>query len=528
MHQAPRIQNPQDIIAILWRRRWQVIIPAFILFVISAIVTFTWPRTYQSKATILIEEPDFAGDYLQTAGFADQRVQVISQQVLSRQNLIKLIEKFDLYPEALDIHQLSMAATGLRESIKIAFISAEVNDPQMAGRRQATIAFTLSFDHQEPDTAHKVADELVSLFLAENSRNRREKAAETAGFLTKEAEKLAQKISEQEAKLAAFKLQNTGSLPEQVPHNREALFRYELQLLSLRQQIQSQEERRVYLESQLTQVSPHASITLDDGTVLRPEERLKKLQAEYSELSYTYGPKHPRMIEISTEMEGLKETLGGSGQGGGDRPSNPAFIQLQAELTAVNANLRSMRSERADLSQRFEDLDIQTRKAPDIEREYLLLMRNYENATTEYRAVREKLADAERREALESDVKGQRFSVIEPPLPPLQPIAPKRRILMLIGLMISAVGGLGVAAIAEVLDQTVSSPRHLAAITGSAPLVVIPYIETSVDRQKAWGMSVLVVVSLTAVFVGGLFAVNEFLVPLDDLWARWGPGAGAS
>ncbi len=338
MRQVAKIQSPQDILAILWRRKWQVIIPGLVLLAVSAFVAISWPRTYQSKATILIEEPDVSGEFLQpaAAGYADQRVQVISQKVLAPHNLIQLIEKFDLYPEATDTNLLLAAAEGLRESILVEFISAEVNDPSMAGRRQATIAFTLNFVHQDPGTAQKVAEELVSLYLAENSRSRQKRASKTTGFLAREADKLARQIAELEASLAAFKSQNAGSLPEQVPVIQQTLYRIELQLLELRYQIQSQEERKVYLDSQLSQISPYASITLDDGTVLRPEERLKKLESEYSRLSYTYGPKHPQMIEISTEIETLRGSIG---VGSPEKPSNPAYIQLKAELKAVTSNL---------------------------------------------------------------------------------------------------------------------------------------------------------------------------------------------
>jgi len=533
MPQGPKIQSPQDIIAILWRRKWHLMIPAIVLFAVSAFVVITWPPTYQSKATILIEEPEVSGDIVgstTTVNRADQRVQVITQQVLSRHNLIKLIEKFDLYPVARENNQLMAAAAGMRENIIIEFISAEVSDPRMLRPGLATIAFSLSFNHQDPEMAQKVANELLSLFLAENLRARREKASETAEFLAREADKLAQQISELETKLAAFKLKNAGSLPEQVSISQQAMYRIELQLLELRNQIQSQEERKVYLESQLTQVSPYASITLDDGTVLRPEERLKKLEADYSRLGYTYGPKHPTMVEISTEIENLKRTMGVGDQGIPEKLSNPAYIQLMAELKAVESSLKSLKSERDDLSKRFESLESQTLRAPDIEREYLLMTRNHENATAEYRAVKEKLWEAERLQSLETEEKSERFSVIEPPEVPLKPIAPKRRLLMALGLVVAVFGGLGAVGLAEALDQSISDPRHLAAIAGAAPLVVIPYIEAGADKPRAtaFSISALLLFGLTAAFAGGLFVVNEFVVPLDDLWASIGPGAGST
>jgi hypothetical protein len=78
------------------------------------------------------------------------------------------------------------------------------------------------------------------------------------------------------------------------------------------------------------------------------------------------------------------------------------------------------------------------------------------------------------------------------------------------------------------LDQSVSSARQLAAIAGAAPLVVIPYIETRAETHKARAFSFFLLFGLTVVFASGLLAVNEFVAPLDDLWAKFGPGAGAT
>ena len=156
------------------------------------------------------------------------------------------------------------------------------------------------------------------------------------------------------------------------------------------------------------------------------------------------------------------------------------------------------------------------------------MTRNYENATAEHRAVKEKLWEAERFESLETEQKGERFLVIEPPELPIQPIAPKRRLLMALGLVISAFGGLGAVGLAEALDQSVSGPRHLAAITGAEPLVIIPYIQTSANKHRTWSMSFLVIFGLTAVLAGALFGVNEFVVPLDALWANFGLGTSST
>ena len=95
------------------------------------------------------------------------------------------------------------------------------------------------------------------------------------------------------------------------------------------------------------------------------------------------------------------------------------------------------------------------------------------------------------------------MQIVEPPNLPIVPIAPKRRLLALVGLMIAVVGGLGTAAIAEVLDQSVSNPRHLTAITGAAPLVVIPHIKASAARRGVFSSLIIWSVS-AATILGGV------------------------
>src|SRR5690606_3091169 len=108
--------------------------------------------------------------------------------------------------------------------------------------------FQLSYDSQSPSTAQRVANELVSLYLAENLKQRQESATGASTFLSQEAEALQKRIATLEEQMAAFKEQNSGRLPELVGLNLQLMDRTENELRSVEQQIRSAEERRIMLQ----------------------------------------------------------------------------------------------------------------------------------------------------------------------------------------------------------------------------------------------------------------------------------------
>lgn len=179
----------QDYIAIFRRRTWEAVIPFAALLLVTMVVALILPPVYRSSATILIEEPDVPRELVTSTitSFADQRLQIINQRVMATQNLLDIVRKYDLYADKRRDLPLSEVIEDMREDIGMQLVSAEVRDPKSGGPTKATIAFKVSFDHGRPETAQRVANEVVSLYLSENLRERQEKATETAAFLEGEA-----------------------------------------------------------------------------------------------------------------------------------------------------------------------------------------------------------------------------------------------------------------------------------------------------------------------------------------------------
>src|SRR3954471_18447178 len=211
----------------LRRRKWIGLAVGFVGVCGALAIALMWPPIYQSTATILIEEPDVPRDLIKStvSTYADQRLQVIEQRVMTNQNLSDIIDRFGLYQAALATSPRSELINALRSKIDLQVLSADfVSSKQRNNSQpQATIAFTVSYTDGDPRTAQQVASRITDLYLAENVQTRTEKAAGTTEFLTQQLTRLSQDVQDVDKRLTEFKTKNSGTLPEQVDTNMRIL-----------------------------------------------------------------------------------------------------------------------------------------------------------------------------------------------------------------------------------------------------------------------------------------------------------------
>lgn len=565
----------QDYLAIARRRKRLIIVPFLLMFTAAFVLALAWPPTYRSSATIIIEEPNVPQDLVGSTitGYADQRLQVISQKVMATQNLLEIIRKYDLYPEARQIKPANEVVEAMREMIRMDLIRAEIRDPHSGRESEATIAFNISFDHGAPQTAQRVANEIVSLYLGENMRDRNAKATETASFLAAGALRLEGTIVELENQLAELKVTNAGSLPEQRDYNLQSIARAEQELRDLDRRAQTLRERTIYLQSEMAQISPYGAFVINGEPVLRPAEQLRAQRIQLASMIGRYGPNHPDVIRTQREVEALEKAVGlgpdtavlqrrlaqvetdwararerytddhpelirlGREGGGlraeiararlqpqkapssGEPPDNPAYIQLQAELEGAKVELKATVDQQAAVRERIAAFERLIERTPLVERAYLPLVRALETAGLEYRELRNKQSAAELGRSLEAERKSERFVLLEPPLLPTQPFKPNRTAIVVLGFVLSLGAGLALAVLAEALETAVQSARQLDQVTGEVPMAIIPYIRNRADAVRAWRARSAVGLGTIAAAGLLLFVVHSYLMPLDLLWA---------
>lgn len=567
------VRGPRDYLDAVKRRRWRLIIPAVLVVIIAAVVAISIPAVYESTATVLIEEPEVPREFIQSTitSFAAQRLQVIQQRVMTTQNLVSIINKFDLFKDERRQKPISEIASDFRDNISMDLVSAEVIDPRSGQSMQATIAFNISYQDSSRRVAQQVANELVSLYLNENLRDRREKAAETTEFLSEETRRLGQLVGEVENKIAEFKRRNAGQLPEQLELNLGLIRRAEGDLADTIRRVQLLEERKVALQSELSQLSPHGARTIDGETVLSPPERLKALQTKLISMQGVYGRSHPDVIKMRREITALKQVSGGttdvnalksklqlanqslaatrkkygpkhpdvvnlekqiaslkiairdvgSSTSNGSlapKPDNPAYIMAQTQLKTIDSQVRSLVRQQAEIRKSLKAQEARVLKIPEAEREYLTLKRDYDNAYIKYKEVKAKQLQAQLAQSLETERKSERFSLIEPPQLPLKPVRPNRIAILFIGLVFAGAAGVGNVFLAETMDETVYGPRQLASIIGHQPMVVVPLIkQKSAKTGRRWLIAAVVLIVLAAI-AAGLYAFHVYVRPLDVMW----------
>ncbi len=514
------VKSIKDYLLMIKRRKAVIIWPAALLSLLSIVVAVVLPPIFRSGATILIEQQHIPTELVKSTvtSYADERIHLLQQQIMTVNKINKIIKRFNLYPgQAAKVSNMELSEQ-FKERANLELINADVVS-NIGRSRQATIAFKLSFDDRSPLIAQKVTNELVTLFLKENVRSRTKRAEETTQFLDEEAKKIKHEIRKIENKIAEFKDQYRESLPELMDINLSEIARIENQLMQSELQGKLLKERGSSLRSQLALTSPTSRSFEGGSRKVLDSNSLGELQAEYERLQSKYSKNHPDIRAIKRKIESL-EKQGPKASKKSNGVSNPMFLQLRSELEIVDAEQRGLITLREQLRKKRKKLESNVSKTNQVERGYSDLRRDLENNKVKYQELKAKQMEAKLAQTLEEEQKAERFTLIEPPLVPSKPEKPDRLKLALMGLALSIGAGLGLGLLVETLDNSVRGHKHLATITGFAPLIVIPYIENQEDyKRKQSGKYKYVFISI-GIIAGVLLMIHLFHLPLDVLFFK--------
>jgi uncharacterized protein involved in exopolysaccharide biosynthesis len=501
---------------------------------------------------------------------------------MTTQNLLDIIRRYNLYPRQRSRESREALMARMRKDINVKMISADVIDPRSGRPTSATIAFSVGYSNRSADKAARVANELTTLFLNENLSTRTKLAQDAASFLEGEADRVNKHMAELEAQVAAFRSQHFDSLPELEQFNMQLLDRTNQDIDKDETRRASLEQQQVYLEAQLAQLKPNSALFSDSGDrILSTTDRLKTLRSqlasaralyapdhpdiarltreiagleaqdqsaadlndlrrdleqvrgELAAAQERYGPEHPDRIRLEKQVASLEEDLatataaqaarGGSGAtratAGPRDADNPAYIQIEAQLSATRNELQAVAEEEARLRGQRASYEKKITLEPQTERDYRDLMRDYENTKAKYQELRSKQQEATVSKNLETDRKGERFTLIEPPLLPEDPVSPNRPLILLLGSVLAIALGIGAGAVSESLDATVRGRRDLMRIVaGAPPLAIIPRIGAVEIEQSPWRRRALAALVMVAVLLVAAATVHFLYRPLDVLW----------
>ena len=443
-----------------------VIFGASVLF-----ASFFAAKVYVSSATVLVEgkSTDDVRRGL-TAGHIEERLQSITQQLLSRDKLLEIIRQYDLY-DTKDQTSAENAIRTMKENILVRTIKAEDLDKRPSLARLVTVAFTLSFQGKDPETVQKVASRLASLYVEKNEQVKDQMIAQKTAVLEQKLQQTKEEAESLGKKLSDFKRQNAGGMPESIPLNLEQIYRLNAQLEEVNNKINALEDRVRSAEVPFGASSVQAPAG-SGQPASDPWTRLAQLRMQLQNLRARYSEKHPDVIKTRSEIQHLEGMLGVSGGQGNKAASN-----------ARESELKKYVKQRDDIQRKIAELTRRNQMGPMIQTELNRLSADYDNMMKQYADARMKLSETKAMKEIDETLLGDRFIIIDQPIVPQKPDNPRHGKILLAGIFLSIFCGLFASILAENLDNSIKSAEHLQRITKVPVLTIVPLMKS--DEEKA-------------------------------------------
>ena len=306
-------QEFERIKKIFWRRKVWFLWP-LISLLLTAIICVVLPNIYRSTATVLILNQQIPSALVPSTvtTYAQERIQAITQEVTSRSKILKLVEKYNLLPDKAKKLTTEELVDAIRKRISFQTINAEINKDSQSSAVSLTIAFSISYEDEDPGKAQAVTNEIVSFYLAKNLESREKVARGTTEFLTEQLKLERARMDELQSKLAVFEKEHLEELPEYSALNMQKLERLSLRINDVDMQIRSLEEQRSIIKGNQAMLDPYSSSAA--SKVLTPSERLQQVQLEHAHSMSKYSATHPSVKAEGQEIA-LLESDGKTGKG---------------------------------------------------------------------------------------------------------------------------------------------------------------------------------------------------------------------
>jgi len=499
-------QQPLDLVQkylnMLIRRKWLVIFTALPILTAGIIYCLVTPKIYKTYTAIVVVPQRVPENYVVSTvtGDTSQRIRTIIQQVTSRTNLEKVIQEFDLYPEARKQMPMEKVVEMMRKKIDVSIPKTRVIN-----------SFTLSFEGQNPVLITEVLNYLSNMFIEENIKQREKQAMNTANFLNAELDKIYQKLVARENALKQYKMEHMGELPEQLPSNNTMLERLQSEYETLQESIRRAEDRKLMLSSQrmsrVPEAEGHGGHAPEPTTLSGLKARLETLRSRYTE-------KHPDIVEIKkriAELEKEQQAAGHDKKSMQVASSGNSVLdsEIAFQIKSIETDIRHMKSDAENIRQQIALYKQRIENTPKREQELMDLTRDYDNLRQTYDSLLTRKIQAEEAAALERRQQGEQFRVIDPARVPEVPVKPQVPRILLVVFALAIGAGAGAAVGLELLQQKFYDPDDIENTFGLPVIAFVPLILSDDERNriKRRGIILGVTASMGYMVVAGLLVL---------------------
>jgi len=478
-----------DVARIAWRYKWAIVVPFLLIFLGTVLVSRRLPDQYRSETVILVVPQQVPESYVRSTVTTriEDRLNSISQQILSRTRLERIIQDFNLYPRERQ--------TGIMEDIVEQMRNRDIKVEVLKGD-----AFRVAYVGEDPLTVMRVTDRLASLFIEENLKDRAQLAEGTNSFLTAQLEDARRRLIEQEKKLEAYRGRFSGELPTQAETNLQAIQNAQMQIQATIESLNRDRDRRLVVERSIADLTVDDAQSASTGQEPRPEapaaQQLAYFQKVLGDLELRLKPEHPDVIRMRRTVAGLQQRAEAEALA---RPLSPdsgeiltpsqaakrnRLKELKQELDALDRQIAAKRAEEDRLRKVVATYQARLEALPARETELAELTRDYATHQSLYQSLLAKSAESKIAANLESRQIGEQFKVLDPARRSERPFSPNRGRINMMGALAGLAIGLAFAAFFEYRDTSFRSQDDVTSVLHLPVLAQIPIMLTPAERRR--------------------------------------------
>lgn len=498
----------------IWRHRWLALVVAWLIAIAGWTFVLRMPESYVANARVYVDTSSMLGPLMRgltVTPNVNERISMMSRTLLSRPNLEKLAQMTDLDVQVVTEADRESLIRGLQNSISL------------SGTRGNTSLYSISVTNRDRQTARRLAEALITVFIETSMSNQNTDNSEAQSFLTQQINESESRLTAAENRLAEFQKANVDMLPGEVGdyYSRLRQARRNLQEASL--QLREIENRRIELNRQLDGEEPVFIAGGPSGVTNSPvDQRIQTLQVDLDRLRSRYTEQHPEVRRTQglidqLEAEKQQEYAASGGDSGhifGALSNSPVYQGMRSLLAETQAQAAELQVRVDEYEARVTDLESRVNQIPDVEAQLTQLNRDYQVINRQHQQLLERREAARLSEDLQQNAGDVNFRVVDPPFVPQEPSHPNKPILHAGVLVVGLGGGGALALLLALLHPIVTDPRMLAQSTGLPLLGCVTYQKSSAQTRKdRWGLAAFMVcgIGLLVAFVAVVIVIPRLI-----------------
>jgi len=503
----------EDFARIAWRGRWLILASVAVALYIALIVSSRLEDMYQSEMLIQVVPQRVPDSYVRSTVTmrTEDRINALSQQVMSRTAIEGLIRQMDLYEGERAKMPMQDVVDLMRSKISVDLVST--NNVRDTG------AFYVRFTYADPELATRVTEKLGGLFIALNARDRGELAETTDTFLQTQLAEARRHLKEEERKVEQFRQRNAGRLPSQLDSNLQAIQGTQMAIQAQVESIARDRDRKSLLErlyndaqAELNAPPPLPTAGADPAAPgLTTSQQLAAAKQQLERLEMRYKPGHPdigRTKRLISELEAklASEPPVPSADTPAAQDQNAKRIrarEMKFELEGLDKQIATKEKEEQRLRDQLASYQRRVEEIPGVETEWTALTRDYDTQQSAYKEMLMKSEDSKVAVQLERGQVGEQFRILDPARPPLRPTGLSRFQVNALGALIGLALGIAWIALREFRDSSFHSSADVQTTLQLPVLALVPYVMNTLDRQRDRRMRLFATAAVGVVVVAG-------------------------